>query len=235
VAIDLSAAYAKAVREALPAALLVADRFHVGALATDMLTQVRQRVIPETQGRRGRKTDPAWANRRRLLTAHERLRPETFARMWNSLIDTGDPGVQILQASVVKEELRALLNLSGTNPERHLIRRGWIASTSRQPPLTHPRHTAWPPPSRPGGPRSRPPSPPGTPTPDPRATTAWPNTKDVTLSGSATQSTSDVEYGGPVPASTGGPQPREARCPVKSEEPARLSVPDRASGSGALT
>jgi transposase len=122
VAIDLSAAYAKAVRQALPAAVLVADRFHVGALATDMLTQVRQRVIRETQGRRGRKTDPAWANRRRLLTAHERLRPETFARMWNSLIDTGDPGVQILQAYVVKEELRALLNLSGTNPERHLIR-----------------------------------------------------------------------------------------------------------------
>ena len=25
---------------------------------------------------------------------------------------------------------------------------------------------------------------------------------------------------GRVPASTGGPQPREARCPVKSEEPA---------------
>ena len=122
VAIDLSASYAKAVRQALPAAVLVADRFHVGALANDMLTQVRQRVIRETQGRRGRKTDPAWANRRRLLTAHERLRPETFARMWNSLIDTGDPGVQILQAYVVKEELRALLNLSGTNPERHLIR-----------------------------------------------------------------------------------------------------------------
>ena len=122
VAIDLSAAYAKAVRQALPAAVLVADRFHVGALANDMLTQVRQRVIRETQGRRGRKTDPAWANRRRLLTAHERLRPETFARMWNSLIDTGDPGVRILQAYVVKEELRALLALSGTNPEGHLIR-----------------------------------------------------------------------------------------------------------------
>ena len=122
VTIDLSAAYAKAVRDALPGAVLVADRFHVGALANDMLTGVRQRVIRETQGRRGRKTDPAWANRRRLLTAHERLRPETFARMWNSLIDTGDPGVQILQAYVVKEELRALLSLSGTNPERHLIR-----------------------------------------------------------------------------------------------------------------
>jgi transposase len=122
VTIDLSASYAKAVREALPAAVLVADRFHVVHLGNDMLTQVRQRVIRETQGRRGRKTDPAWANRRRLLTAHERLRPESFAKMWNSLIDTGDAGLQILQAYVVKEELRALLALSGTFPERHIIR-----------------------------------------------------------------------------------------------------------------
>jgi transposase len=122
VTIDLSASYAKAVRQALPDAVLVADRFHLVHLANDMLTQVRQRVTRESQGRRGRKTDPAWASRRRLLTAHERLRPETFARMWNSLIDTGDAGVQVLQAYVVKEELRALLALSGTNPERHLIR-----------------------------------------------------------------------------------------------------------------
>jgi len=122
VTIDLSASYAKAVREALPGAVLVADRFHLVALANDMLTQVRQRVIRETQGRRGRKSDPAWAARRRLLTGHERLRSETFAKMWNSLIDTGDGGVQILQAYVVKEELRSLLLLAGTNPERHLIR-----------------------------------------------------------------------------------------------------------------
>jgi len=100
VTIDLSASYAKAVRVALPGAVLVADRFHLVALANDMLTQVRQRVIRESQGRRGRKTDPAWAARRRLLTAHERLRSESFAKMWNSLIDTGDEGVQILQAYV---------------------------------------------------------------------------------------------------------------------------------------
>jgi transposase len=98
VTIDFSASYAKAVREALPNAGLVVDHFHGVQLGNDMLTQVRQRVIRESQGRRGRKTDPAWANRRRLLTAHERLRPETFTRMWNSLIDTGDPGVQILAA-----------------------------------------------------------------------------------------------------------------------------------------
>jgi len=102
--------------------VLVADRFHVVALANDMLTQVRQRVIRETEGRRGRKTDPAWAAQRRLLTGHERLRPETFAEMWNLLIDTGDAGVLILQAYTVKEELRSLLSLAGTNPERHVIR-----------------------------------------------------------------------------------------------------------------
>jgi hypothetical protein len=59
VTIDLSASYAKTVREALPGAVLVADRYHLVALANDMLTQVRQRVIRETQGRRGRKNDPA--------------------------------------------------------------------------------------------------------------------------------------------------------------------------------
>ena len=100
--IDLSASYAKAAREALPDAVLVADRFHLVALANTMLTQVRQRVIRETKGRRGRKTDPAWAARRRLLTGYERLRPETFATMWNSLIDTGDDGPKILGAYVVR-------------------------------------------------------------------------------------------------------------------------------------
>ena len=104
------------------ALVMVADRFHLAALANAMLTQVRQRVIRETEGRRGRKTDPAWAARRRLLTGHERLRPETFATMWNSLIDTGDAGLMILHAYTVKEALRSLLGLAGTNPERHIIR-----------------------------------------------------------------------------------------------------------------
>ena len=108
VTIDLSASYAKAVRVALPDAVLPADRYHLLALANGMLTQVRQRVIRETHGWRDRKTDPAWAARRRLLSGHERPRPETFAKMWNSLIDTGVEGAQILQAYVVNE-LRPLL------------------------------------------------------------------------------------------------------------------------------
>ncbi len=117
VTIDLSASYAKAVREALPNAVLVADRFHLVRLGNEAVTGVRQRVIREHEGRRGRKVDPAWVVRRRLLTAYERLRPETFVAMWNSLIDTGDPGIDILPASLVKEDLRALLALSGTNPD----------------------------------------------------------------------------------------------------------------------
>src|SRR5665647_122993 len=162
-----STASGRASRTALADAVLVADRFHVVALANDLLTQVRQRVIRETEGRRGR------------------------------------PGRVGLAAAPCS-------TCPAPTPNATSSARGWTASTSRQPPPTHPRHTAWPPPSKPGGRRSKQPSPPGIPTPDPRATTAWPNTKDVTPSGSATRSTNDVEYGGPVPASTGGPQPREA-------------------------
>jgi transposase len=121
-AIDLSASYAKAVRDALPHAVLVADRFHLVRLANDTVTDVRQRVVREHEGRRGRKIDPAWRARRRLLTGHERLRSETFERMWNSLVDTGDPGWEILSAYVVKESLRTLLALAGTTPERHVVR-----------------------------------------------------------------------------------------------------------------
>lgn len=121
VAIDLSASYAKAVREALPHAVLVADRFHLVRLGNDMVTDVRQRVVREHEGRRGRKIDPAWRVRRRLLTGHERLRPEAFERMWNALVDTGDPGWEILSAYVVKESLRTLLALAGTSPDRHVI------------------------------------------------------------------------------------------------------------------
>ena len=53
VTIDQLASYARAVREVLSDAVLVADTFQEIALANDMLTQVLQRVIRETQGRRG--------------------------------------------------------------------------------------------------------------------------------------------------------------------------------------
>ena len=128
VAIDPAAVYAKAIRATrpdgtplLPHATLVVDHFHLVKLANDAVTKVRRRVIWEQKGRRGRKIDPAWANRRRLLTAKERLSHKAFATMWNSLIDS-DPSSQILTAWIAKEELRALLALARTGAHRDQIR-----------------------------------------------------------------------------------------------------------------
>lgn len=125
VAIDLSAAYAKAVREALPHAQLVADKFHVVKAANDALTQVRQRVTRVERGRRGRKRDPEWAARRRLLIAHEKLSQDRFAKLWNGLLDAGDPGIEILSAYTVKEDLRTLLALPAGCDREAISHRLW--------------------------------------------------------------------------------------------------------------
>jgi len=108
VVIDPSAACAAAVTsDVLPHAVVVVDHFHLVKLANDALTAVRRRVTFDAHGRRGRKQDPEWANRRRLLSARERLSPRGFATMWNALIDN-DPSAQILSAYIAKEELRQL-------------------------------------------------------------------------------------------------------------------------------
>lgn len=120
VAMDPCASYRAAVRRALPAALIVADHFHLVRLANQAVTDVRRRVTWDTHGRRGRSSDPAWAARRRLLRGRERLSGPQFARMWNDLID-GDPTGQILTAWIAKEELRALLALARTGGQRHQV------------------------------------------------------------------------------------------------------------------
>ena len=137
VAIDPAAVYAKAIRMPglLPNARLVVDHFHLVKLANDCVTKVRRRTIWEQKGRRGRKIDPAWANRRRLLTGQQRLRPKAFEAMWNSLIDS-DPSGQILAAWIAKEELRSLLALARTDASRDMIAAqlyvffDWCASTT---------------------------------------------------------------------------------------------------------
>jgi transposase len=127
VAIDPAAVYAKAVRTVLPDgtpllpnARLVVDHFHLVKLANDCVTKVRRRTIWEQKGRRGRAIDPAWANRRRLLTSYERLSHKRFVRMWNSLTDS-DPSGDILAAWIAKEELRRLLALARTGASRDQI------------------------------------------------------------------------------------------------------------------
>ncbi|HEX6758560.1 MAG TPA: transposase, partial [Propionibacteriaceae bacterium] len=74
VAIDPSAAFKKAITDALPNAKISVDPFHLVQLANLMVTRVRQRLIREPEHRRGRKVDPAWANRRLLLRGYDTSR-----------------------------------------------------------------------------------------------------------------------------------------------------------------
>ena len=53
------ASYRAAVRKALPQARIVADYLHLVRLADQAVTDVRRRGTWDTEGRRGRKTDPA--------------------------------------------------------------------------------------------------------------------------------------------------------------------------------
>lgn len=72
VVIDPHARYAAAVRAALPHGAIAVDHFHLIMLGNKALTAVRGRVTRDLLGRRGRKIDPTWADRR-LLRGHERL------------------------------------------------------------------------------------------------------------------------------------------------------------------
>ncbi|PXX01580.1 ISL3 family transposase [Mycolicibacterium moriokaense] len=123
VAIDPAAVYASALRTPglLPNATIVVDHFHLVKLANDALSKVRRRVSWGLRERRGRKVDPEWANRRRLLTARERLSGKSFAKMWNRIHDE-DPSAQILSAWIAKEELRTLLATVRVGGDAHLTR-----------------------------------------------------------------------------------------------------------------
>jgi transposase len=120
VVIDPHAGYAAAVREALPEARIAVDHFHLIMLANKAVTAVRQRVTRDLLERRGRKTDPTWANRRLLLRGSERLSQRALARMWNGCVDH-DPTGQILSAWIAKEELRALCATAARGGPRHEI------------------------------------------------------------------------------------------------------------------
>jgi transposase len=117
VAIDPSAAFRRALREHLPAAAVSVDAFHLVKLANDMVTHVRQRVIREAKGRRGRGMDPAWANRRLLLRAGDTLGPKALTRLKTTL-RADDPTDEIGAAWGIKEQLRRLL-ASGSLAEAH--------------------------------------------------------------------------------------------------------------------
>ncbi len=121
VAIDMCTVFVAAVRRYLPHATLVVDHFHVVKLAGDAVAEVRRRITTTTRGRRGRHSDPEWKVRNLLRRNREDLTPTAFTKLWNTLVELGEPGVIILSAWIGKEELRSLLALAGTHPDRTTI------------------------------------------------------------------------------------------------------------------
>ena len=108
VAIDPSAAFRKAITDALPHAAVSVDHFHLVQLANQMLTMVRQRVSRDLKGRRGRAIDSSWANRRLLLRGHDTLSTKARTRLIKTLRED-DPTQEIGAAWGIKEQLRTLL------------------------------------------------------------------------------------------------------------------------------
>lgn len=143
--------FVAAVRRILPNAQLVVDHFHVVQLANNAVAEVRRRVTTTTRGRRGRDSDPEWKIRNLLRRNRENLTPRAFAKLWNTLIDLGDPGVTILKAWIAKEELRSLLALADTHPDRSVISHRLTKFHAWCPDAAIPNWNAWPPPSAPGG------------------------------------------------------------------------------------
>jgi transposase len=109
VAIDPSAAFRKAIVDALPNAQISVDPFHLVQLANSMVTRIRQRLVRDREHRRGRKIDPAWANRILLLRGYDTLSARGKARL-QMVFDLDDPTQELSAAWGVKEQLRRLLH-----------------------------------------------------------------------------------------------------------------------------
>jgi len=115
VVIDPSAPYASGIRAALPDVKVAVDKWHLVALANQMVTDVRQRVTREQLGRRGTTREQVWVNRRMLLTGADHLSQKQWQRLDRTL-EIEDPTREIAAAWAVKEQLRMLLTES--DPDR---------------------------------------------------------------------------------------------------------------------
>jgi transposase len=123
VAIDTCAVFKAAVREALPHAVLVVDRFHLAQLANHAVAEVRRRVNVQQRGRRGRKGNREWELRNRLTLSGARMHAKYLDTMVDDLRALPKKiGAPILAAWNCKEDLMDLLALHATNPSRAQIR-----------------------------------------------------------------------------------------------------------------
>lgn len=109
----------------LPTAIQVADPFHVARLGNTALDECRRRVQNETVGHRGRKDDPFYRARRRLVMAAERLSVDGKERL-TGLLAAGDPAKEVWSAWNAKEVVRQIYDHA--DPE---LAAAWIAEIAR--------------------------------------------------------------------------------------------------------
>lgn len=105
--LDPAAGYRKALDEHLPNAQRVVDHFHAVKLANTAIDDVRRRVQQETLGHRGRKGDPLFRVRRKILLGYERLGDDKFNEVLVT-VQAGDPDGEVTAAWLAKELLRSV-------------------------------------------------------------------------------------------------------------------------------
>lgn len=104
VAIDMSDAYLKAVREVFPAVDIVHDGFHVVALANKAVDETRREMCRELEGE---EKQVIKGSRYLLLTGYENLTDERAERL-DKLLELNEP---LFRAHLLKEDLRAFWSL----------------------------------------------------------------------------------------------------------------------------
>jgi transposase len=115
-------ALANALTARLGHARVVVDHFHAIRLANAVVDQGRRRTQQATLGHRGRKRDPLYRIRKRLLTAAEQLTQWGRVRLRAGLA-AGDPTGEVAAAWQGKELLRAVYAAVGTAAARATLDR----------------------------------------------------------------------------------------------------------------
>jgi transposase len=119
--IDPFRGYATGLTDRLDATIVV-DHFHAIRLANKAIDDARRRVQQESLGHRGRRDDPLYRIRRRLLVGHERLTDTQHERIL-TMLGHGDRHGDVTATYFAKELLRDVYDARTLRGARARLRR----------------------------------------------------------------------------------------------------------------
>ncbi len=119
--IDPFRGYATGLSDRLDATIVV-DHFHAIRLANKAIDDARRRVQQESLGHRGRRDDPLYRIRRRLLVGHERLTDQQHERVL-TMLGHGDRHGDVTATYFAKELLRDVYDARTVRAARRRLRR----------------------------------------------------------------------------------------------------------------